>query len=148
MHKVERPAFFRLSDRRPVAGLLARLLAGSALGIVLTLPAVAGEAVQPGEFQVAGTAPSPAPETVIIQGRRPEDFQVDVPALNRLTQPLLDTPQSIDVIPEQVIRDRAALNLNEALRTVPSVSLGAGEFSFQGNTPTIRGFVARTDLFL
>ena len=52
------------------------------------------------------------------------------------------------MISEQVLRDRAASNLNEALRTVPSVSLGAGEFSFQGNTPTIRGFVARTDLFL
>jgi catecholate siderophore receptor len=117
---------------------------------MVATPAPAGEATEPAEVQVAGQQPqqqSP-PETVIIQGQRPEDFQVDVPALNRLTQPLLDTPQSIDVISDQLLRDRAALNLNDALRTVPSVSLGAGEFSFQGNTPTIRGFVARTDMFL
>jgi len=47
-----------------------------------------------------------------------------------------------------VIQDRAANSLNDVLRNVPGISLGAGEFSFQGNTPTIRGFVARTDIFL
>src|SRR5262245_9490713 len=138
MRRVGRPAFADKSRRRPPAGLVGGLLAGSALGMVLTLPALAGEAAQNEGFQVAGAAPAPAPETVIIQGQRPEDFQVDVPSLSRLTQPLLDTPQSVDVVPEQILRDRAALNLNDALRTVPSVSLGAGEFSFQGNTPTIR----------
>src|SRR5262245_32868721 len=129
-------------------GLLGRLLAGSALGLVVAIPAFAGEAASE-QVQVAGAQPTPpAPETVIIQGQRPEDFQVMVPSLNRLTQPLLDTPQSVDVISDQVLRDRAAASLNDALRTVPSISLGAGEFSFQGNTPTIRGFVARTDMFL
>src|SRR5262245_65999704 len=129
--------------KRPVARVLSRLLAGSALGLVSALPASAGETAEPGQVQVAGQQPPP-PETVIIQGQRPEDFQVDVPSLSRLTQPLLDTPQSIDVISDQLLRDRAAANLNDALRLVPSVSLGAGEVSFQGNTPTIRGFVART----
>ena len=148
MHKVERPAFFNPSDRRPVAGLLASLLAGSALGIVLTIPALAGEAAQPDEIQVAGAAPAPPTETVIIQGQRPEDYRVGVPLLPRLTEPLIDTPQTITVIPEQVLRDRAITNINDALRTVTGISIGAGEFSWQGNNPTIRGFVARNDIFL
>jgi len=142
-------ALLRDLSRRPAARVFNRLLAGTALGLLTALPAFAGEAAEPGQVQVAGQQPQqPPPETVIIQGQRPEDFQIGVPSLNRLTQPLLDTPQSIDVISDQLLRDRAALNLNDALRTVPSVSLGAGEFSFQGNTPTIRGFVARTDMFL
>ena len=148
MQKVERPAVFRHFEFQPRVGLLSGLLTGSALSLILTMPAVAAEAPPSGEIQVAAAAPAPPPETIIIQGQRPEDFQVNVPSLNRLTQPLIDTPQSIDVIPEQLLQDRAALSLNDALRTVPSVSLGAGEFSFQGNTPTIRGFVARTDMFL
>ena len=144
MNKVERPAFFRHSDRRPTARLLASLLAGS----VLALPALAGEATQPGEVQVAGAAPAPPPETVIIQGQRPEDYRVGIPLLPRLTEPLIDTPQTITVIPEQVLRDRAITNINDALRTVTGISIGAGEFSWQGNNPTIRGFVARNDIFL
>jgi catecholate siderophore receptor len=148
MHKVERPAFYCHPERRPAAGLLATLLAGSALGIVLTLPAAAAETTQPSEVQVAGAAPAPAPETVIIQGQRPEDYRVGIPLLPRLTEPLIDTPQTITVIPEQVLRDRAISNINDALRTVTGISIGAGEFSWQGNNPTIRGFVARNDIFL
>jgi catecholate siderophore receptor len=123
-------------------------LAGSGLGLILTLPALAGEATQTGEVQVAGAAPGQPPETVIIQGTRPEDYNVTIPLLPRLTEPLIDTPQTINVIPEEVLRDRAVTNINDALRSVTGISIGAGEFSWQGNNPSIRGFVARNDIFL
>ena len=117
-----------------------RFLAGSALGLVFGVPAVAGQAPP-----ATGTQ---QPEQVIIQGQRPEDYKVNVPALTKLTEPLVDTPQSINILPEQLLKDRAATNLNDALRSVPGISLGAGEFMWQGNNPSIRGFVARTDMFL
>src|SRR6185295_9209446 len=123
--------------------LRAGLMVGTSL--FLAVPAAAGQAPPD---QIAGAAPQPMPETVIIQGQRPEEYKVDVPSLSKLTQPLLDTPQSVDVISNQVLQDRAITDLNNALRSVPGISLGAGEFSFQGNTPTIRGFVARGDMFL
>lgn len=116
----------------------ARFLAGSALGLVLTTPAAAGETL----------AAATQPEQVIITGMRPDDYKIEVPNLSKLTEPLIDTPQSIQIISDQVLQDRAATNLNDALRNVPGISLGAGEFSFQGNSPSIRGFVARTDMFL
>jgi catecholate siderophore receptor len=101
---------------------------------------------------MAGQAPpvigGQQPEQVIIQGQRPEDYKIEVPNLSKLTEPLLDTPQSIQIISNQVLQDRAVTNLNDALRNVPGISLGAGEFSWQGNNPSIRGFVARTDMFL
>ena len=115
------------------------LLAGTALGLVLATPATAGENV------AAAVQP---PERVIIEGQKPEDYNVQLPALTKLTEPLVDTPQSIDIVPEQLIKDRAVTNLNDALRNVPGISLGAGEFSWQGNNPTIRGFLARNDMFL
>ena len=88
------------------------------------------------------------PEQVIIQAGQPDDYKVDVPSLSKLPEPLVDTPQSVNVLSEQALKDQGVTNLNDALRTVPGVTLGAGEFSWQGNNPTIRGFVARNDMFL
>jgi catecholate siderophore receptor len=119
--------------------LASRFLAGSALSLVFTLPA---EAQAP-----AANAPQ-QPEQVIIQGQRPGEFKIEVPNLSKLTESILDTPQSIEIISDRVLQDRAVSNLNDALRNVPGISLGAGEFSWQGNNPSIRGFVARTDMFL
>lgn len=87
-------------------------------------------------------------EQVIIQANEPDDYKIDLPSLPLLTEPLVETPQSIDTISQQELQDRAATNLNDALRNVPGISLGAGEFMWQGNNPSIRGFVARTDMFL
>lgn len=40
------------------------------------------------------------------------------------------------------------MSLDDALRNVPGITLGAGEFSWQGNNPFIRGFSSRNDMFL
>ena len=115
-----------------------RLLTGSALNIVWAAVALAGE---------SPTVAS-APEQVLIQGQLPGAYQVGVPSLSKLTEPLVDTPQSVQVISDPLLKDQAVTNLNDALRNVPGISLGAGEFSWQGNNPTIRGFAARSDIFL
>ncbi|HSG65358.1 MAG TPA: TonB-dependent receptor, partial [Gammaproteobacteria bacterium] len=47
-----------------------------------------------------------------------------------------------------LLDDRNLTSLNDALRMVPSITLGAGEFSWQGNNPSIRGFNARDDMYL
>ena len=46
------------------------------------------------------------------------------------------------------MQDRAISNLNDAFRNIPSITIGAGEFKSLGTSPTIRGFVARTDMFI
>lgn len=69
-------------------------------------------------------------------------------ALDKFTEPGRDTPQSITSVSAQMLDDRNLTSLNDALRMVPSVTLGAGEFSWQGNNPSIRGFNARDDMYL
>lgn len=115
-----------------------RLLAGTALSVAWATFAFADDAAVVRQL----------PEQVIIQAQQPDDYKVDVPSLSKLPEPLVDTPQSVNVLSEPLLKDQAVTNLNDALRTVPGVTLGAGEFSWQGNNPTIRGFVARNDLFL
>jgi catecholate siderophore receptor len=68
--------------------------------------------------------------------------------LPKLTQPLVDTPQSIDVVPQHIIQDQGATTLRDALRNVAGISLAAGEGGAQGDSLTIRGFTARNDLFV
>jgi catecholate siderophore receptor len=87
-------------------------------------------------------------EEIIVTDRVPNLYTVDESSLSKLTESLQDTPQSISVITGQLMEDRAVMSLTDALRNVPGITLGAGEFSWQGNNPNIRGFNSRNDMFL
>jgi catecholate siderophore receptor len=69
-------------------------------------------------------------------------------ALPKFTQPLVDTPQSIDIVPQHVIEDQGATTLRDTLRNVAGISIAAGEGGAQGDNLTVRGFTARNDIFL
>lgn len=62
--------------------------------------------------------------------------------------PLVDTPQTIDVVPQQTMVEQGDTTLRDALRNVAGISLAAGEGGSQGDNLTIRGFTARNDLFI
>jgi catecholate siderophore receptor len=66
----------------------------------------------------------------------------------KYTEPLLNTPQSVDVVSKQVMHDQGLTTLRDALRNFSGISLAAGEGGAQGDNLTIRGFTARNDLFL
>jgi catecholate siderophore receptor len=86
-------------------------------------------------------------EEVYVFGQK-DAYKQDTSSVPKLTAPIIDTPQSINTISAQELQDRAVTDLNQALHTVPGVTIGAGEFRSIGTSPTIRGFVARTDMFL
>jgi catecholate siderophore receptor len=69
-------------------------------------------------------------------------------AMGKFTEPLIDTPQSISVVPQFVMKDEGVSTLRDTLRNVPGISLAAGEAGAQGDNLTIRGFTARNDIFL
>lgn len=67
----------------------------------------------------------------------------------KFNAPLLDTPQTITVIPQSLMQEQGASTLRDILRNSPGITFQAGE----GGTPagdqmTIRGFSARTDMFV
>ena len=80
--------------------------------------------------------------------------QVDVTAslqsaaITQFPQPLLDTAQTVNVVPQYILQEQAATGLRDGLRNVPGISLAAGEGGAQGDTLTIRGFNARNDIYL
>lgn len=93
----------------------------------------------------AGSAAAQTTEHVIVSAPR---FEAAELSLSKLPQPVLDTPQSVSIVTADLLDKRGTSNLNDALRNMPDISLGAGEFSWQGNNPTIRGFLARNDMYI
>jgi len=86
-----------------------------------------------------------SPEHVTVTAPR---FETDALSLSKLPQPVLDTPQTVTIVTSDLLEQRGTSNLNDALRNMPDISLGAGEFYWQGNNPTIRGFLARNDMYI
>ncbi|MCC6539732.1 MAG: TonB-dependent siderophore receptor [Bryobacterales bacterium] len=67
----------------------------------------------------------------------------------RYTEPLRNLPQTITVIPKQVIEQQGATSLTEALRNVPGITITAGEGgAAAGDNLTLRGNSARNDIFV
>jgi catecholate siderophore receptor len=66
-----------------------------------------------------------------------------------LTEPLRDVPQTITVVPAAVIEEQGASTLRDVLRNVVGITFQAGEGGVPaGDQMTIRGFSARTDMFI
>lgn len=67
----------------------------------------------------------------------------------RYTEPLRDIPQTITVIPRNIIEQQAAASLAEVLRNVPGMTITAGEGGAPaGDNLTLRGTSARNDIFV
>lgn len=125
-----------------------RLLA-SAIGVAITATSAAhmAQAAESTESKAQGNSISLGATTVT--GEQQDAYQTEKADSPKYTAPLIDTPRSITVIPQQLIKDTAATSLQDALRTVPGVTFGAGEGGNpQGDRPFIRGFDAQGDTYL
>jgi catecholate siderophore receptor len=110
---------------------------------------VAGQtAPAPGEQQ-ANTSPIVAPE-VVVTGQAVAPYKPQTIESPKLQGPLRDIPQTITVIPKELIKEQGATSLRDVLRNVPGISIQAGEGGGgpAGDNLSIRGFNARTDLFV
>ncbi len=83
-----------------------------------------------------------ADDSIVVTGQR--DAQS-----NRYTAPLADTPHSVTVIPPQVIEQTGVVTFQEALRTIPGITMGSGEGGASaGDRPFIRGIDSTNDIFV
>ena len=80
--------------------------------------------------------------------RRGDGYQPGVTSIGKTPQLLRDIPQSVTIVPEQLIFDRNADTFREALRNVPSLTFNAGEGGRIGDNITLRGYSAVGDLYL
>jgi catecholate siderophore receptor len=111
-------------------------LALSAIGFIASAPLEAHTTGQPD-----------SEKGVELKGVTVTDSAVDTTGYKaeahngKLVAPLVDTPRSIVVIGEQVIKETGSASLADALRMVPGITFGAAEGGNPiGDRPFIRGF--------
>ena len=77
-------------------------------------------------------------------------YKVDhVQASGKFPEPILNTPKTITVLSKEVLEDKNATNLKQALLSTAGVTLGSGEGGNAfGDRFFIRGFDARNDVFI
>ena len=154
--------------RRPRLGRVShRVLASLLLGSAVALPSAAGLAQSPAPPAAQQQKPDPntqatpaaqaAPAAqgttplppISVQAKPADSYQVDRVSSPKRTQPIRDTPQSITVVPRQVLDEQGATTLRDALRNVPGIAIQAGEGGGpQGDNLRIRGFAANNDMFV
>ncbi|WP_426202606.1 TonB-dependent receptor [Pseudomonas sp. TWP3-1] len=138
----------RLHAQLPVSS--PRLLA-SAIGVAITAGS-AGQmvfAAEKTDSKTSGNAIALDATAITGEAQDATSYQVEKASSPKYTAPLIDTPRSVTVIPQQVLKDTGALNMQDALRTVPGITFGAGEGGNpQGDRPFIRGFDAQGDTYL
>lgn len=64
----------------------------------------------------------------------------------KIEAPLRDIPQTVNVVPQSLLRDQAVQSMQDALKNVPGVGLSHGDG--QRDQVTIRGFSAIADQFV
>lgn len=87
--------------------------------------------------------------TVTVTDTADLPVKVDQAPSSKFTAPLLDTPKTVQVINEEVIRQTGSTSLTEALRTTPGITFGAGEGGNPvGDRPFLRGSDSQSSLFV
>lgn len=85
--------------------------------------------------------------TIDVTGNQDTGYQATQQSITRLPTAIIDTPQTLNVVTQQLIKEQHFTSMEDALRSVPGITFSAGEGAQQGDGPIIRGFVARGDLF-
>ncbi|KAF1010990.1 MAG: putative TonB-dependent receptor BfrD [Pseudomonas fluorescens] len=82
-----------------------------------------------------------------VDGEATSTYKVDRVTSAKISQPLLDAPQSITIVPQQVLKEQNAQTLQEVLRNVPGITFMSGEGNLGwGDLFSIRGFSSEQSL--
>ncbi|MDO9609435.1 MAG: TonB-dependent siderophore receptor [Brevundimonas sp.] len=135
-----------MSESR-AAALRSLLFASSAAGMLVAAPALAADVTPEGGVIVtADQQQQPANLGTIDVNGQVKKRQPESP---EFVAPLLDTPRSVTIIPEQVITQTAATSLEDLLRNSPGITFGAGEGGQPlADRPFIRGQSSGNNIFV
>ncbi|MFM0192238.1 TonB-dependent siderophore receptor [Paraburkholderia strydomiana] len=133
--------------------LAAAVLVAFATPLYAQSTATPATGAQPGSPASASSvsAESATLPTVKVTGQNSgsADFAPDVSSVGaKVPTALRDIPQAAVVVPKAVLQSQAASSFTDALRNVPGITIGAAEGGQIGNNINLRGFSARTDIYL
>jgi catecholate siderophore receptor len=129
--------------RRLQAALLLALSPPAGAGVPIAVPATEEVPAQP-------DAGGQTLEVVQVTGSAANnDYNSSSSTIGaKVPTPLRDIPQSVTLIDRAVLEAQGATSLADALRNVPGITIGGAEGGQIGNNINLRGFSARTDVYL
>jgi catecholate siderophore receptor len=100
---------------------------------------------------VAGVAPleitlEVAPRQEMVTVTESANYQILTPNSTKTATPLRDVPQSISVVPQNLIRDQGMQNMADVVRYVPGITMAQGEG--HRDAPIIRGNATTADFYV
>ena len=121
-----------------------------AVAVSLALAAAGSQAQAQAQVQQAADEPRTLSKISVQATEVDEGPKVDRLSSPKFTQDLLDTPQTIAVVSQEVLQQQGATSLSQALRNTPGVTFLLGE---NGNTSTgdsifMRGFDTQGSIFI
>ncbi|CAD5107971.1 TonB-dependent receptor [Zestomonas carbonaria] len=122
------------------SGLSQKQLLASAIGLAL-----AGQ----GGFALAAETGNGQLElgNISVKGQADAGYKTEKSASAKYSEPLLDVPQTITVVPPKVIQEQQALSLRQVLSNVSGITFNAGEGGGgSGDSINIRGFSANSNI--
>ncbi|WP_443192424.1 catecholate siderophore receptor Fiu [Pseudomonas indica] len=87
---------------------------------------------------------------MVVTSKAEVPYKADKSANHKLTEPLLDTPKTVQVIKKEMLREQGATSLMEALRNTPGITMQLGENgnTSAGDTFMMRGFSTQQSTFV
>ena len=135
----------------------------AALVVALSVPSIAAAEVTATAAHATGASDVPTTgemlamagraqnlDKVVVKGKRlSNDYNSDVSSIGAKTPTAVrDIPQSVTVINRALLDAQGATSFADALRNVPGITIGGAEGGQIGNNINLRGFTARTDVYL
>jgi outer membrane receptor for monomeric catechols len=148
---LKRPASALASMKSAQESLRLRPEGLAVTGTLLALGQLAAQTAAPAEKKEEGQKTEEELAEIVVEANKeralykPENLKSP-----KFTKPVRDIPQTLTVVPEELIKEQNATNLRDVLRNVPGISMQAGEGGGgpAGDNLSIRGFAARSDIFV
>lgn len=90
-----------------------------------------------------------ATATVIVTGKVQKTYKPNKSTVgDKTAKDPKDIPQTVTVVNKALMQAQGATSISDALRNVPGITIGGAEGGQIGNNINLRGFTARTDIYL
>ncbi|MCB4771033.1 TonB-dependent siderophore receptor [Ancylobacter sp. Lp-2] len=121
-----------------------------ATSLAMTLSTVSLGHAQAQQQNNDDTSSEELPTVTVAGDTEPENNLQASTGLARIPGSVQDTPQTITVINQETMQQQGVTTLEQALRNVPGVtaSIGEGNGGMNGDQFRIRGFEAKSDIFI
>ena len=123
----------------------------AALVIAMATPALARAGESSAESDTSSASDAADKSAVLDKvdvNATTSSYDVQTTTIGKTDTTVHDLPQTINIINSELMQAQGATSFADALRNVPGITIGGAEGGQIGNNINLRGFTARTDIYI